>query len=174
MREGNPVLIVFSGLPGTGKSSIARVLAAELRAVWLRVDTIEQAIREAGSDPNGDPGVAGYGAAYALAAENLRCGLSVIGDSVNPWMLTRNAWRDAGVRSGARVVEIETICSDNAEHRRRIETRTNDVPGLRLPDWQAVMARDYHAWDREPLRIDTAGRTVAACAGIVLAALESC
>jgi predicted kinase len=156
------VLIVFAGLPGTGKSTIARALAVELAAVWLRVDTLEQAIRASGV-VDGDVKDLGYRAAYAVANDNLRLGRTVIGDSVNPWMLTRNAWRDAGLQAGARVVEIETICSDPAEHRRRIETRSNEVPGLALPTWQEVIGRDYHAWDREHVTIDTAGRSVGAC-----------
>ena len=41
------MLIIFSGLPGSGKSTIARALARRLRAVYLRIDTIEQAIRAA-------------------------------------------------------------------------------------------------------------------------------
>ncbi|NBU29185.1 MAG: AAA family ATPase, partial [Caulobacteraceae bacterium] len=41
-------LIVFAGLPGTGKSSIARGVAEAIRAVWLRIDTLEQAIRDSG------------------------------------------------------------------------------------------------------------------------------
>jgi len=45
------MLIVFAGLPASGKSSIARVLAQELGAVWLRIDSIEQAIRESGAVP---------------------------------------------------------------------------------------------------------------------------
>jgi predicted kinase len=163
-------LIVFAGLSGSGKSSIARGLAKEIGAVWLRVDSVEQAIRESGVVP-GSLDDAGYRAAYAVAQDNLRLGRDVIGDSVNPWMLTRNAWRDAGLRVGARVVEVETLCTDLEEHRGRIETRANEVPGLVLPDWQAVIGRDYHPWDRDHLTVDTAGRSVAACIELVLAAL---
>ncbi len=116
---------------------------------------------------------AGYRAAYSVAEDNLRLGRDVIGNSVNPWMLTRNAWRDAGLRAGAQVAEVEIICTDPGEHRRRVETRTSEVPGLILPDWQAVIARDYHAWDRDRLTIDTAGRSVEACIDLVLTALGS-
>jgi predicted kinase len=44
-------LIVFAGLPGSGKSSIAQGLGKQLKAVWLRIDSIEQAIRESAIAP---------------------------------------------------------------------------------------------------------------------------
>jgi predicted kinase len=160
------LLVVLAGLPGTGKSSIARDLAAALGAVWLRIDSIEQGIRE--SDVVAESlDDAGYRAAYAVAADNLRLGLTVIADSVNPWPLTRDAWRDVGLRAAARVVEVETICSDAAEHRRRVERRPGEVPGLALPDWQAVIERDYRPWDRDRLVVDTAGRSVADCVALI-------
>ena len=42
------MLIVFSGLPGVGKTGIARELARTIGAVHLRIDSIEQALRRAG------------------------------------------------------------------------------------------------------------------------------
>lgn len=163
-------LVVFAELPGSGKSTLARALAKEIGAVWLRVDSVEQAIRESGV-VRGSIDDAGYRALHAVALDNLRLGLDVIGDSVNPWMLTRNAWRSVGLRAGAHVVEIETVCSDPEVHRRRIQTRENNLPGLLPLDWQAVIGRDYHSWDREHLTVDTAGQSVAACIKLVLAAL---
>lgn len=165
-------LIVFSGLPASGKSSIARALAEAIGAVWLRIDSIEQAIRASGV-VSGSLDDAGYRAAYALAEDNLRLGRDIVGDSVNNITLTRNAWRDAGLRVGARVVEVEIVCSDVEEHRRRVETRTSDVPGLILPDWNTICGPDYRpeAWDRDRLIVDTAGRSIGACVQMVLAAL---
>ena len=42
------MLVVFGGLPGTGKTTISRVIAARRSATYLRIDVIEQARRSAG------------------------------------------------------------------------------------------------------------------------------
>ena len=162
-------LVVFAGLPGSGKSTIARELARQLGAAWLRIDTIETAIADEATPITDE----GYRAAYGLAVDNLRLGLDVVGDSVNPWMETRDAWRDAGVRAGAEVLEVEVVCSDPAEHRRRVEARVPDVRGLTPPTWQEVLDRDYRPWTRERLVVDAAGRDVEACVAEIRAVLES-
>ena len=73
------MLIVFAGLPGTGKSSVARELAGKLDAVWLRIDSIEQAIRDSAVPP-GSIDDAGYRAAFAVAGDNLRLGRVIVAD----------------------------------------------------------------------------------------------
>jgi len=85
------MLIVFGGLPGTGKTTLAKALATKYAAVYLGIDTIEQAIRSSGvlrDDIESD----GYITAYWLAEENLYMGRSVVADSVNPLQITRNSW----------------------------------------------------------------------------------
>lgn len=165
------MLIIFAGLPGTGKSSIARELVRELGCIWLRIDSIEEALRESGA-LKGDVDGAGYMVAYRVAEDNLLLGRTVIADSVNPWALTRNAWREVGVRAGLDILEVETICSDQEEHRRRIETRGVQVRGARPVSWRDVVEREYHLWDRDHLTIDTAGQTLEACVDHVRAALS--
>ena len=142
-----PALIVFGGLPGTGKTTLARAIARDMAATYLRIDAIEQALRFSGLI-TGDIGPAGYVVAYALAESNLKLGRSVVADSVNPIALTRDAWRRVAGEASAAVVEIEVVCSDPVEHRRRVEMRTVDVPGLVPPTWQEVVDRDYEPWDR--------------------------
>lgn len=153
------MLIVFGGLPATGKSTLSRHLARALSAVHLRIDTIEQALRDGGATVEGPEG---YLVAYVLAADNLRLGNRVIADSVNPIAVTREAWRDVARRCGTRCVEVHVVCSDREEHRRRVSERQTDVPGLVLPTWEQVCAREIEPWDAD-IVLDTAGRTIASC-----------
>jgi predicted kinase len=56
LKIKGPALIVFGGLPGTGKTALARMLAVRLQAVYLRIDTIEQALRNAKAMKTGREG----------------------------------------------------------------------------------------------------------------------
>jgi hypothetical protein len=64
------------------------------------------------------------------------------------------------------------ICSDQAEHRRRVETRKTDVVGGRLVTWQDALTREFEPWDQEHVVIDTAGQTVEESFAALQAALS--
>jgi len=125
-------LIIFGGLPGVGKTALAKAVAREWEAVYLRADTIEQALRFS-ETLQGEVGPAGYIVAYRLAEENLRIGRTVVADSVNPLNTTRDAWLSVAADASKDAIEIEVICSDPSEHRRRVETRNADIDGLSWP-----------------------------------------
>jgi predicted kinase len=163
------MLIIFSGLSGVGKTTIARALATAIDAVHLRIDSIEQALRGCGLTIEGE----GYAVAYAVAEDNLRLGRTVIADSVNPWPLTRDAWRSVATRASVPAFDVEIVCSDRAEHRRRVEKRATDLPGLMLPTWSEVVERDYRPWDRERQVIDTARMSVDKCVRTILQSLPA-
>nr|BFD41447.1 AAA family ATPase [Pseudomonas sp. FFPRI_1] len=146
------MLIVFSGLPGTGKTTIARALVPHLKATYLRIDSLEQGLRNAGL---AEVGKAGYQLALQLAQANLALGNPVLADCVNPVAESRQAWRELAGHSGVGLLEIEVVCSDLEEHRRRVETRQLDVPGLQPPSWQSVLDHDYQPWEPD-LRLDSA------------------
>jgi predicted kinase len=168
-HSGPIVLIIFSGLPATGKTTLARDLARRLGAVYLRIDTIEEAIAPTDAMPLGE---AGYRVGYAVAEDNLRLGRIVVADSVNPLRVTRDAWRNAAKRSGAAYVEVLVVCSDQAEHRRRVETRKTGVVAGDLVTWQDVLTREFEPWDQEHVLIDTAGQTVEESFATLQAALS--
>jgi predicted kinase len=164
------MLIIFAGLPATGKSTIARALARESAAVYLRIDSIEQAMRDSHT-ANQVLDDTGYRVAYAVAEENLCLGRIVVADSVNPIELTRLTWRGVATNACVRSLEVEVVCSDGEEHRRRVESRRFDIPGLKLPSREEVVSREYQNWDRPHLVVDTAQMSADDCLGVIQAAM---
>ena len=115
------MLIALSGLPGVGKTTIARLLAAELGAVLVRIDAIEAAMKRSvlKIHPAED---AGYRVGMAVAEDNLALGLTVVADAVNPVAETRRWWADIAARSHVPILNVEVVCPDTQEHRKRVGT----------------------------------------------------
>lgn len=150
------ILYIFSGLPGSGKSSLAQDLSSQFNCAYIRIDTIEQAIRDlCNFKVEGE----GYRLAYRIASDNLKGGISVIADSCNPIELTRTEWQEVAINAGTKFINIEVICSDKAEHRKRVENRSPTIPGLKLPTWEEIEQREYHTWKSDRIMLDTAGKT---------------
>ena len=154
MTSVAPRLVVFSGLPGVGKSTIARAVADKLEAVWLRVDMIEAAMLKAGVPRSFETGLAAYLAAQEVAAEHLQLGRAVVIDAVNGVEPARQMWRDLAVRSHAALRVIEVTCPDVVEHRRRVEVETRGTPPLPAPTWDEVVHREYVPWRDPALTVD--------------------
>ena len=151
------VLVVMSGLPGTGKSAIADALGHELGAPVLSVDPIEAAIWRCGIVPSFETGVAAYEVAAVLAEHQLSLGLAAIVDSVSSVEVARDMWRQAASRAGAQLRVIEVVCSDERVHRQRLAGRRRAIEGFPEPSWDEVQQRraEWEPWTDDRLVIDT-------------------
>lgn len=147
-----PLLVVFAGLPGSGKSVLSRGVADAIGATYLRIDSIESAIVATLMPFKDNP--VGYVVAERVAADQLVAGRDVVADAVNGIAVARAGWADLAARTGARLRFVEVRCSDVAEHRRRVESRQPEMPGHGVPTWEQVRRRRYEPWPDAP---DTPG-----------------
>ena len=138
------LLVVLAGRPGTGKTTLGRLLAERLPATYLRIDAVETVVIRYGL-ARPPVGPVGYGVAHEIARGNLELGGSVVVDAVNAVPEARAGWRH--LSDVAEPVFLETVLPDEQEHRRRVERRRPDLPDQVVPDWAEVAAREYVPWD---------------------------
>jgi len=151
--------IVFTGLHGAGKTSIAEAVARELSIPVFAKDWLEATLIRCELHPpdNGlGLGSAGYQLLTTLAERQFRLGQSVILDSVASTLSIRAEWRALAQIYQAEWRVIECICSNEAAHRDRLGVRQRGIPGWHELDWSEVeRVRAYYApWDEERLILD--------------------
>ena len=152
------MLLVVSGLPGTGKTSVAREVARRLDAVHLSVDPVEDAMIGAGLPSSWSTGVAAYEVTRAVAEDNLSLGRQVVVDAVNDSGPARDTWRRAAQAAGTGVRFVLLTLADTDEHRRRLETRGRRFAHVEEPTWAEVTERAgrYAPWSDPVVRLDAA------------------
>jgi predicted kinase len=141
------LLVVFAGLPGSGKSVLARGVADAIGATYLRIDSIESAIVSTLMPFRDNP--VGYVVAERIAADQLTAGRNVVADAVNGVAPARAGWVALASETGSALRFVEVRCSDTAEHRRRVEAREPEMPGQGVPTWNQVLRRRYEPWPPE-------------------------
>lgn len=124
--------------------------------MWLRVDTIEAALLKAGLSQSFETGLAAYVAARDIASEQLRLGLTVVIDAVNGVQEARQMWRDLAREWNVPIRVVEVRCTDLAEHRKRVESRTVKTAPLPAPNWEEVVHREYLPWPEPVLSVNGA------------------
>jgi predicted kinase len=159
----DPQLIVFAGLPGTGKSSLSRALARELKAVYLDKDTVKDCAMRVAAGLGVEQaerlaGALSYELLVDQARDNLTLGLAVVLDSPAAYRVFRDKIRALARDVSADLKLIECICTDEGMLRERVERRGATLPAYRTRDW-ATFERERGRFERltDPrLIVDTA------------------
>jgi hypothetical protein len=154
-------LIVFSGLPGTGKSSLAEVVGKDLGIPVFAKDWLEATLLRSGLKPaikDKSLGFAGYELLTVLAERQLMFGQSVILDSVAGTETIRRIWRQLAEQYDAGWRVIECICSDESLHRLQLKARKRNIPGWYELEWSDVekAKQCYSPWEGDRLVLDMA------------------
>lgn len=153
-------LIVLTGLPGSGKSSIAEALGRTLAIPVFSKDWLEAVLLRCALRPaeGGAPGIghAGYELLTSLARRQLQFGQSAILDSVAGTETIRAQWRALAAEHQAGWRVIACICSDRALHQARLAARKRGIPGWPELTWSEVerVAAYYEPWQESRLTLD--------------------
>lgn len=152
-------LILFSGLPGTGKSTLAEAIGQDLGIPVFAKDWLEAILVQNGVNPileSNPPKSIGYELLTVLAERQLRLAQSAILDSVAGSQTIRTAWRQLSEQYEADWRVIECICSDEAIHRARLQCRHRNIPGWHELEWSEVerVKGYYFPWVGERLVLD--------------------
>jgi predicted kinase len=125
-------LLLLSGLPGCGKSTLARQLALALSIPLFAKDRFQSLLRRRGLA--GRATADGYYLLLDMADEQLGLGVSVILDAVFPQEGFRQEATRLAERHGARMRPIYCFCSDEATWRQRLAHRNPNA----TPHWSPV------------------------------------
>lgn len=126
--------IVMRGYPGTGKSTIARLLAAALHAPLIDRDIIRQmAVDIFGDLP--EVGRFSYELLFALAREQLRLGLSVVVDTPLTYHTTYEQAKELAKAFDTPMLVIHCQCPPEVQ-KRRLEGRKGDVSEFQITSWE--------------------------------------
>ena len=126
--------IVMRGYPGTGKSTIARLLATSLHAPLIDRDIIRQvAVDHFGNVP--EVGHFSYELMYALAREQLRLGLSVVVDTPLTYRRTYEECQQIAQEFHVPILVVHCQCPPEVQ-KRRLEGRKGQVSNFQITSWE--------------------------------------
>jgi len=158
-----PLLVLVTGVPGAGKSTVADAIASRLGAAVVAHDWAMSGLRpypelqRALDEIELGHRTVGWSLLSALARAELRRGRPVVLDGVARAPEVEACGRVAG-DEGAELVVVAAVCSDSGLHRARIEGRRRDIPDWYELEWDQV-ERSAATWSVPPeaaLVIDTA------------------
>lgn len=148
-------LILFAGMPGSGKTTLARIAARNLGLPVFSKDRMQRVLRDhhLAAENTGD----GYYIILDLADEQLSLGISVILDATFPLDHFRTVASEIAARHHARLCAFYCYCSDDAVWEKRMTSRVQYVPGWKPVGWDDVlrMRQYYQPWDDNAMLIDS-------------------
>lgn len=150
-----PVLLLLSGLPGTGKSFLARQLAEALPFVIIESDVVRKILFPQPLYTAQESRWV-HRTCHALMAKLLKRGVRVIYDATNLIEYHRELVYRIAQKAGARLVVVKTVASEEVAQE-RLRTRQEEARELSDADWRVYrrMASRQEQVSHPHLVIDT-------------------
>lgn len=150
-------LVVFAGVPGSGKSAVAERVGAALDVPVFALDWLLGALSPFGMNHRLDLMSIGAELLTTLVYRDLFAGRSAIIDTTSEDADSRARWASLATAAGATFLPVVCVCSDPALHRERAERRQRGIPGWAdAGDWSNVRSRlaSFPPWSGS-VEIDT-------------------
>ena len=122
------------GYPGTGKSTIARAIAAALHAPLIDRDIIRQQAVDIFGDISG-VGRFSYELMFALTREQLQLGLSVVVDTPLTYRTTLEQSQELARAFHTPLLVVHCQCPPDVQ-KRRLEGRKGNVSAFQITSWE--------------------------------------
>ncbi|MDQ3704541.1 MAG: ATP-binding protein [Chloroflexota bacterium] len=129
------LLVALRGMPGSGKSTLGRAISKRLGWPIIDKDDVKDLI-DGHCD---DSGTLAYEVMFNIARRQLQQGLNVICDSPLTYASLYEQARRVADDTGARLVVLECVCSDEEEWQRRVDARQEmGLPGHHMSSWEKL------------------------------------
>jgi adenylate kinase family enzyme len=129
-------MIVIGGVPGTGKSTLAKALSKELNIPAFSKDELEAAVSRKGLCNNKEMRGVGFEIMAVLAKNQIENNNSAIFDFIASKSRVIEQWPEL---LESEIKYIECICSDEETHKKRIQSRNRNIDGWYELVWEDVL-----------------------------------
>ncbi len=139
-------LIIFSGLPGTGKTTLAKRLASELACPLICIDDVIGDIPDNAGIPFWDSRVT---VLLDVVNTQLELGLNVIADSVFMNMDRYHA-QELARKHNIRFLPVYVFISDESVWKERVTKRVNELKHPEVATWDRIQHQRQRFREWEP------------------------
>jgi hypothetical protein len=169
--QSKPIVVVLYGLMGTGKTWIGRYLRETRRWNLVSTDAVRKQMAGVGEDTrvyvpyneglySPEMNQRTYDEVAQRAENMLMAGFPVVVDGAYKSVEDRQPLLDAAERAGAKVLFLQTVCSEEEQHRRLTDRQRHDT---RSDGRVELMEQQRHDFEPPPegdprfARVDTSG-----------------